>query len=88
MGAALWAQALSQTPRIVAITRTSQPASQPAGRPAGPEMAAEVMDVDSAPAAAAAGCFNYAVTAQKPTGVLASLCGNFTSPTDLNLVLA
>ncbi|KAH8359699.1 hypothetical protein KR093_008397 [Drosophila rubida] len=31
---------------------------------------------------------HYVVTAQKPTAVVACLTGNFTSPTDLNLVIA
>ncbi|RZF44982.1 hypothetical protein LSTR_LSTR001943 [Laodelphax striatellus] len=31
---------------------------------------------------------HYVVTAQKPTGVNACVTGNFTSPTDLNLILA
>ena len=32
-------------------------------------------------------CFNYVVTAQKPTCVSHSLAGNFTSPTDRNLII-
>ncbi|XP_037946592.1 DNA damage-binding protein 1 isoform X2 [Teleopsis dalmanni] len=31
---------------------------------------------------------HYVVTAQNPTAVIACVCGNFTSPTDLNLVIA
>ena len=35
------------------------------------------------------GCaYNYVVTANKPTNVSASVCGHFTSRSDLNLVLA
>lgn len=32
--------------------------------------------------------YNYVVTAHKPTAVTHSICGNFTSPTDLNLIIA
>ena len=31
---------------------------------------------------------NYVVTAQKPTAVNAAVTGNFTAPSDLNLILA
>ena len=31
--------------------------------------------------------YNYVVSAQKPTSVAHSVVGNFTSPTDLNLVV-
>ena len=35
------------------------------------------------------GCaYNYVVTANKPTNVSASVCGHFTSRSDLNLILA
>jgi DNA damage-binding protein 1 len=35
------------------------------------------------------GCaFNYVVTAHKPTSVTQSIVGNFTSPTDVNLIIS
>jgi DNA damage-binding protein 1 len=45
---------------------------------------AEAMETDKA-----TGCIhNYVVTAQKPTAVSHAIVGHFTSPTDINLIVA
>eukprot|EP00873_Tetraselmis_striata_P003032 jgi/Tetstr1/423296/TSEL_013995.t1 len=44
--------------------------------------------VQLAGAAATGSMYNYVVTAHKPTNVTHSLCGNFTAPGDLNLIIA
>lgn len=41
-----------------------------------------------APTAGGGGVYNYVVTAHKPTAVTHAVVGNFTSPTDLNLITA
>jgi DNA damage-binding protein 1 len=47
------------------------------------------MEVDSAgPGVAGTGCFNYVVTAHKPTAVTHSVVANFTGPNDINLITA
>jgi hypothetical protein len=52
------------------------------------------MEVDEGPAGVSAAvgdtgaCHNYVVTAHKPTAVTHAVVGNFTSPTDVNLIVA
>ena len=47
------------------------------------------MEVDSSALGAAnTGCYNYVVTAHKPTAVTQSVVANFTGPNDINLITA
>ncbi|GIL63559.1 hypothetical protein Vafri_17600, partial [Volvox africanus] len=47
------------------------------------------MEVDvPGPGAAATGCYNYVVTAHKPTAVTHAVVASFTGPTDVNLITA
>ena len=51
------------------------------------------MEIDEGPsgisaAVGDAGVFNYVVTAHKPTAVTHAVVGNFTSPSDVNLIVA
>lgn len=51
-------------------------------------MAMEVDPPAAATSAAHGNVYNYVVTAHKPTAVIKSVVGHFTSPNDTNLIIA